>query len=216
MGSMRRILLPFVLAFCLAATATPVHAQTPPPPNYPTDLRVAANGPAMIRWAWYGGSCDEGFRVAVSMNRDMSQPRFRTVEKTWATFTGLTPGRNYYAAVRCRIGSGLSASTKVVAGRAGVVGTPYLTDRSSVSLTFAWIQYAGAVNYEVRLSRFSDVHVYRGGATGGLRTKTFNRLERDTYYYVKVRALDADRQPVSGWSPITRAATEYDPVVLPD
>lgn len=217
---MRRLpltLLAFLTSIAVLVPPAPVLAATPPAADEeyilaPHGVWVAQTGADRVRWAWTAAPGADGYRIAVSTSATMSNPKIRFVEGRWATFTGLRPGRVYYAVVHSLAGPNLSGGpTAKIPGIPGAVAKPLgdaVKDRDAVA--WRWAPYVGAAKYQVWLATSrtgANAKTYK--VTG--RTITLG-VERDSVGYLKVRALNSSGSPISAWSPIGAAYVPYHPV----
>lgn len=185
----------------------------------PADVRVNAVGVERIQWSWAADPLARTYRVAVSSSVTMSNPRIVTTRNRWLTVTGLEPHRTYYAAIRAVAADQVSRPSAITPGRTGRLPKPMATDIGVVYQVISWRPWlttpgAPSPRYEVRFannSRFERQRVRVTSAT----TARFENLERDSFYYVTVRPVDARGRALGGWSETGRYATLYDPVVLP-
>lgn len=141
----------------------------------------------------------------------MSNPAFRRVEGRWVTYTGLKAGTVYYAVVRAVGNSSLSAPSVKTTGIPGAVAKP-LGDavEGADAVAWRWAPYVGAVRYQVwQATSRSGANAKTYTVTG--RTITLD-VERDSFGYLKVRALGTGGVPLSAWSPIGEAYVPYHPV----
>lgn len=174
----------------------------------PTGVHVAVTGPGFLQWVWQATPNAAEYRVAVDTSRTMSSPEVRTVTGRWMTKIHLDRNTVYYVSVRALTASGLSAPSPVVAGRTSTVPVGLRSVEQTVTkLTWTWIEFKDAVRYEIRLSSSPSFAAYRSRVVSSAVPMYWYGLKPGTTYYAKVRGLNQDWSPFTGWSAVRSAAT---------
>ena len=207
----RHLLVAVLGVLALLATMTPPAAQAEIRDlPVPTRVKVGTRSElAVISWqsppaaAWLVEIADDsGFRA----------PRRVETTRTVAVITGLEPDTAYFARVRALGADTYGEPSDEVAFVTRPSRYPAAAPRLEVeaetttSVAARWPQVALAASYELQygteptLPDATTVNVEKA-------KKRLTKLERGTDYYVRVRALDADGQPVSAWSPTVVATT---------
>ncbi|MGC3994801.1 MAG: hypothetical protein QM779_11925 [Propionicimonas sp.] len=184
------------------ALADPV--MSPPP----SSLRVSQRSTmAAVTWPAVAGAT--GYAVDYDSDPTFAAAGRVTTSETVAVITGLSPDTTYFV----RLASWDAATGAVGSWGASVsftTGEPEyavpapvaaLAAESSTSISASWAKVdgvAGEVRYQTAVG--TELGNLTPGAVQKKRTATFDNLDRETKYYVSVRATDAAGTPVTAWS----------------
>jgi len=193
-----------VLALLLPFGEAPVGAEQPDPPPPPSGIVVGPRSDmAVLSWEGHGAA---SWVVEVSADYPLVAPRQVSATSTIAVVTGLEPATTYYARVRALSGdgerSGPSATvvfTTATARYPAPAPVVALTSDTSTSVSASWEKVSPASEYELQLTDTESGKTLKTVTTDEL-DKTVSKLEPDTGYTARVRALDGSGNPVSAWS----------------
>ncbi|MDQ7991429.1 MAG: endonuclease/exonuclease/phosphatase family protein [Propionicimonas sp.] len=199
-----------VLLLTLPLAGPPVEAD-PVIPAAPSQVTVGPRADmAVVTWLNPGAS---SWVVEISNSYPLVAPRQVATTTTIAVVTGLQPATTYYLRVRPRsadgeFGNPSATTTFTTVGAQYPAAAPAVTvtATSTTSLALEWEKVSLAASYQVSRSAsptMQDAEV----TTVENPDAVLAKLTRGTTYYTSVRALGADGEPVSDWSPVAQTAT---------
>lgn len=193
------------------ARADPVLAAPPAQVNVSQRSTLA-----MLTWPVADGA--SGYAVDYDTYPSFLSAQRATSDDTVAILTGLIPDTAYFVRVASwdattnTTGTWSPTVTFTTAEREYPVAAPLvnLSAQTSTSITADWAPVGDNLRYEVTMGRnareLTEVKVVNDTSI------TVEKLERTTKYYISVRAVDASRNAVTGWSAPTSLTT---PEALP-
>ena len=211
---MRRTFLTALTALASAAAVAlpqPASAETTLEP--PKGVWIASAAHTGLTWAWTAVPGATHYRIAISTSATITtHVRIRTVTGRVAGFGNLEPGRYYYARVRALDATTASRASETAPGKAGAVPKPIGVHPADLdAIDWRWNPYAGAVKYQVQQSSTPTFQaVLEARVTSARQVRL--PVERDSYAYLRVRAVSSSGHPVSQWSMLAKAYVPYHPV----
>lgn len=206
-----------VLALLVPLGPTPVQADDPasPAPSapvipVPSQVTIGTRSDvAVVTWS---SPKANGWVVEISPEHSFRNPRQVTATATIAVVTDLAPATTYFARVRA-LGqdshgdpSGSVVFTTKRSPYPAAAPTLDVDADTTTSVQASWSGIAVAPAYEIEYSAEPTLRDAKT-TTAEKPKKRLKKLKKDTTYYVRVRGVDADGQPVSEWSPVAEATT---------
>lgn len=198
-----------VFALLIPLLSSPARADEAAIP-VPTQVRIGPRSDlAVITW---NSPPAAGWLVEISPEYTFSTPRTITTTGTITVVTDLAPATTYFVRVRT-LGadsygeaSGSAAFTTEAPPYPAAAPTLEVEADTTTSVVAQWPEIAVAASYEIEYGTDPVLRQVEK-ATAEKPKKRLKGLERDTAYYVRVRAVDAEGQPVSDWSAVAEATT---------
>ncbi len=153
-----------------------------------------------------------GWLVEVSPEHSFRNPRTVTTSSTIAVVSDLEPATTYYARVRAlgvdsngEPSGSVVFTTKALPYAAAPPALKVKAD-TTTSVVAQWPENPVAADYEVQYSNEPTLREAKT-ATSADAKQRLKKLNRDTTYYVRVRAVDEAGRPVSDWSEVVEETT---------
>ena len=198
-----------VLALVLPVGVASARAESPAIP-VPTHLKIGSRSDVAVI-TWTSPEAD-GWLIEISGEYTFRDPRRITATSTIAVMADLAPATTYFARVRT-LGpdaygepSGVAAFTTTASPYPAAAPTLEVEADTTTSVVARWPEIAVAAAYEIEYGTEPALPEAER-VTAEQPERRLAKLERNTTYYVRVRAVDAAGQPVSEWSAITAATT---------
>ena len=195
------------LVFTLAGLLSVAPASADPQKlAAPTSMTISQRSTmAVVTWPAVPDAA--GYAIDYDTSPSFITARNLTSPETIAILTGLDPSTYYYVRVAAvdaatkALGPWATASTFTTGEREYSLPSPVLTATSdtSTSLTVEWNKVGPRLHYEVALGKDAKTVTATEQVTG--LTTAFDKLEEKTKYYLSARAVNADGDPVTAWSP---------------
>lgn len=188
-------------------SASPEPEQSPP---VPTQVTIGSRSTlAVISWTSPPAA---GWLVEVSLEYTFRDPTRLTVSSTVVVVDDLRPATTYFARVRTlsndsygEPSSPVVFTTKASRYPAAPPAVAVEAD-TTTSVVASWPEIALAASYQLEYGTDPALREPES-ATSEKATKRLTKLERNTTYHLRVRALDEDGLPVSDWSETVEATT---------
>lgn len=181
----------------------------------PAGLTVAAVDQDTMDLTWKPAAGATRYRLAYSLNADMSGATWRDSDTTNRTIY-LNPDSLYYVKVRALDATGVGISDYSAAVQAKTKPVPptalSAARTTPTTIDLSWGAVPGAAEYRVELTRSGGLPFYtrHPGTAADLRG-----LIPGSEYNARVRALDADGNALTGYSPAIKVLTPAVPVLAP-
>ena len=195
------------LVFTLAGLLSVAPASADPQKlAAPTSMTISQRSTmAVVTWPAVPDAA--GYAIDYDTSPSFITARNLTSPETIAILTGLDPSTYYYVRVAAvdaatkALGPWATASTFTTGEREYSLPSPVLTATSdtSTSLTVEWNKVGPRLHYEVALGKDAKTVTATEQVTG--LTTAFDKLAETTKYYLSARAVKADGDPVTAWSP---------------
>lgn len=215
-----------VFAAVLAIGVVPALAATPAQAAEfaaPAGLQSLSTSRDAVSLVWGAVPDAPRYRIQYATDPSMADADYVRVSGTRLELAGLTPATTYYIKVRVITVDGDNLgpySEAITATTEPETGFPLLAplylkakDAAQTTMVLAWGSRGSGLIYRLAFSTkpdMSDAKLYPTAST----SVTVKGLTAGTRYYAQVRALSADRVPLSDYSPTATVATAAPPKPL--